>query len=203
MLFIRDDFFKNPYAVRNAALKQNYTSAEGGEWPGHRSMAHESISDVVVEEVRGVTRNPSLKLEKSSFQYVTKDYDEGVYHPDYNYYTCIIYLSLEPPPNSGTSLCFYGDIAEDAYKNGKEAESAWEKLESAKFNFYKDPKNFLNRYNYGRMRRRHNAHFNPVATIPNKFNRLILFDGNLYHRAHKFFGTSVEDARLTLTSFFK
>ena len=111
---------------------------------------------------------------------------------------------MDPPPNSGMEV--YDSESKEGSANMPPdyiTESRYYNFLSVKENFYKDTTNFLKGYKYARMTKRMNSYFDPSVKIPNKFNRLILFDGNLYHRAHKFFGTSVEDARLTLTSFFK
>ena len=68
-----------------------------------------------------------------------------------------------------------------------------------KHNFYKNTKSI---YNFRNLKNNINNKFTPIAKIPNKFNRCVYFDSSLHHRAQTFFGTSIENSRLTLASFF-
>ena len=73
----------------------------------------------------------------------------------------------------------------------------------AKRSFYKDTSNRLNRYRYNNLRKKFMNKNKPIVKVPNKFNRMLLFDSPLFHRAQKFFGTSIGNSRLTFVTFFK
>lgn len=191
MIYIEDNFFKNPYAIRNLALKQRYTT-EGFNYPGVRSAAPSDISNIIFSKIKSVTQDSNLILGSSNFQCVTKKFGEGIIHHDDSKYICIIYLSSEPPANSGTEVCDY-DQSRDTFPMPE--------VLRRKTEFYEEPDNLIKRFTYARLRRWKNSHYKPMAKIPNKFNRFVLFPGRRFHRAQNSFGTSIENARLTLVSF--
>ena len=198
MIYVCDNFFNDPYTIRNIALKSKYESDSEGRWPGMRSVIEsQNIIDRIVSEVHLLTKNTSLKLRKNDcfFQYVTKDYGEGVFHQDDVDYTCKVFLGLHTPSYSGTEVC-------DEMINVFGPKSLWDKQIRLKKDFYKHPKSFLKSYKYGRISKRVNTYFNPIAKIPNKFNRILLFNAKLSHRAQKFYGTSIKNSRLTLVSSY-
>ena len=112
----------------------------------------------------------------------------------------MVYLSLNPPANSGTDVCDRG-----SYAKPSDMDFYDEKTRKIQNSFHKDPSNLIIRYQYGRIRKKINSYYTPyiLMTVPNKFNRFILFPGNNLHRAQNYFGTSLEKSRLTLVSFFK
>ena len=198
MIHVCDNFFNDPYNARNIALKAEYHSlkdeflANSSSWPGFRSYhVSDFLTDKMVSEVKYYTKNQSLTLESISFQYITGDYGEGWVHTDSSaLYTCMVYLAVDSPSYSGTEVCDYCSEFKDA--GGK-----------ARRDFYNDNRNFLKRYNYDSMTRRHNSRFDPIATIAHRFNRFVLFESRLYHRAQKYFGTCMENSRLSLIAFLK
>ena len=99
-------------------------------------------------------------------------------------------MSLDPPPNSGTEVCD-SDHPPDRVKPCSDIQEA----------FHSDPHNLIKRYRYARVRRKINSHYKPITTAPNKFNRILIFNSHNFHRAQNFFGTSLEDSRLTLVTF--
>jgi len=205
MIHIEDDFFKDPYSVRNIALKSTYTPAKDGSWPGYRCWdIPENITNHILSKVRNFAGDESLELDykqtqqqgspNSSFQFIPQQYRDGVYHSDYmHHYICIIYLSLESPVNSGTEVCDF-----DQKKGRGRTNIAHNK----KIRFNKDPFNLIKRYNYDRIRKKINSDYKPIMTIPHKFNRAVVFPAGNWHRAQNFFGTSIENGRLTSVSFF-
>ena len=205
MIHIEDDFFKDPYSVRNIALKSTYTPAKDGSWPGYRCWdISENITNHILSKVRNFAGDESLEFDykqtqqqgspNSSFQFIPQQYRDGVYHSDYmHHYICIIYLSLESPVNSGTEVCDF-----DQKKGRGRTNIAHNK----KIRFNKDPFNLIKRYNYDRIRKKINSDYKPIMTIPHKFNRAVVFPAGNWHRAQNFFGTSIENGRLTSVSFF-
>lgn len=205
MIHIEDDFFKDPYSVRNIALKSTYTTAHDGSWPGYRCWdIPENITNHILSKVRNFAGDQSLEFDykqtqqqgspNSSFQFIPQQYRDGVYHSDYmHHYICIIYLSLESAVNSGTEVCDF-----DQKKGRGRTNIAHNK----KIRFNKDPFNLIKRYNYDRIRKKINSDYKPIMTIPHKFNRAVVFPAGLWHRAQNFFGTSIENGRLTSVSFF-
>ena len=201
MIHIDDNFFKDPYSVRNIALKSTYTVAKDGTWPGYRCWdIPENIINHIRLKVRNFAGDQSLEFDykhtqqkgspNSSFQFVPQQYRAGIYHSDYiHHYICIIYLSLESPVDSGTEVCDFDQ------KEGRKRDN------NIKMRFTEDPFNLIKRYNYDRMRKKINLDYKPIMTIPHKFNRALIFPAGNWHRAQNFFGTSIENGRLTSVSF--
>ena len=98
-------------------------------------------------------------------------------------YGAVLYLSQNPSPNSGTS--FYrlryangavgGNLVQAPYNNLVDALKTSSLPPSA---WYED------------------------VSIENKFNRLILFKGNMAHSASSYFGQDKRDKRLAVTFFW-
>jgi len=198
MIHVCDNFFNDPYNVRSIALKQKYIT-EKFNYPGMRSFSvPEGIADYILSYVRYITKNPSLKLSSQSFQSITQQFGEGIFHRDLEYnYLCIIYLSLDSPLNSGTEICD-GDHTLAPFFNDPLKEQEVIKNRNL---FHEDPFNLINRYRYGRIRKKLNSHYKPDVISSNKFNRCVMFPSTNIHRAQNFFGTSLENSRLTIVSF--
>ena len=197
MIHIEDNFFKDPFFVRNTALKSTYKTKQVHTYPGHRSYdVPNIISKNVLDNVRSICRDTCLKFPDSgiSFQYTTKIFGEGMFHYDKHPYICIVYLSLDAPDNSGTDVCDYG------YDDVTYLPDIDVKL---KRSFFEEPHNLIKRYRYGTMRKKLNTLFKPTFKVPNKFNRGLIFPGTHFHRAQDFFGTSIHNARMTLVGFFE
>ena len=111
-------------------------------------------------------------------------------------YICIIYLSLDTHLNSGTEIC------DSDHVRGLEIfNSINPKVMKSRDLFHKDPSNLINRYRYGRMRKKVNSFYKPNIIAANKFNRCVIFPATNFHRAQNFFGTSLGNSRLTIVSF--
>tara|TARA_R100000008_G_C3566063_1_gene159209 strand:+ start:736 stop:1353 length:618 start_codon:yes stop_codon:yes gene_type:complete len=205
MIIIEDNFLKDPYGVRSTALKQKYGAPSELHYPGYATAPDcESVMNIstnqVLSKVKYLTQDSDLIINSSRFQYVTHEFDEGFYHLDLpDKYTCIIFLSPDPPDYSGTEVC---DVLKDP-SHGFFPQKYWDVLKDVRLEFHKNPRNLVNRYKYGRLREKFSKKNEPIVKVPNKFNRMILFDSNLFHRAQKFFGTSIGNSRLTLVTFFR
>ena len=188
MIFVCDDFLKDPFSVRKEALKSTYSSQ--GNTPGYRcQIVDKFVSNYILSTIKEITKNDNLKIQ-SGYQYSTKDFKEGLFHRDSGRYTCIIFLTPKPDKNSGTEIC------ESNIKY--EIPDKWA---DDKHRFYQNTYNFTNRLKYDILRRKINTKFKPNYIVENKYNRMVVFNSNNYHRAQKFFGTEIKNSRLTLLSF--
>ena len=193
MIYVGDNFFNDPYKVRSIALKQKYIT-ENFNYPGVRSFAvPEWVGEYTLSFVKDLTKDISLKLLSQSFQSVTKKFGDGIFHMDPHQYICIVYLSLDVPANSGTEVCGSDHVPHNV--------PSLEVEENLKGKFHKDPSNLINRYKYARLRKKRNLHYTPTVISANKFNRCLIFPATNAHRAQNFFGTFLEDSRLTIVSF--
>tara|TARA_B100000287_G_scaffold34152_1_gene31580 strand:- start:83 stop:706 length:624 start_codon:yes stop_codon:yes gene_type:complete len=205
MIHICDNFFSDPYTVRNIALHEKYMT-ERFNYPGVRSYGvPESVKNNLFSKVKNITQNSNLKIGSTTFQSIKKEFGTGIYHKDHENYICIIYLSLDPPVNSGTEICDFGVEGEVVthYNALKEWPTSldYERTYEIQLSYFKDPFNLIKRYRYARVRRKLNSYFTPTAIVANKFNRGLIFPCKNYHRSQNFFGSSIENSRLTIVSF--
>lgn len=203
MIHVVDDFFSNPYQIRNIALKSEYSKDPFNRWPGFRTVAMSPVlKQLVLEKVRKIVDNPKLEIDWDGteddifFQYIPKNYKYGVTHVDSSLWTAVIYLNLDAPPDTGT------EVHEDTIEFDKLAQTRlFKKSIELKEYFYQNPNS--NGFTWNRVSKKMNSQLSPSYTVANKFNRLVLFKGVLPHRAQNFFGETVENSRLTVVSFFK
>ena len=207
MIYICDDFFDNSYAIRKAALESNYSSASDHSWPGYRCW---DVPDYVTNFIRFKARKilndervdfdnertQIVGLPNSSFQYIPKEYGDGMFHADPHQYICIVYLSLESPVCSGTEV---SDIS--MRNNSLPGNISTQKATKLLREHYGDISNLIKRYRYGKLKKELNSYFKNSCVVANKFNRCVIFPANNFHRAQNFFGTSVGNGRLTSVSF--
>jgi hypothetical protein len=192
MIHISDNFFHDPYFIRNIALKQKYKT-EKFNYPGVRSFdVPKEVQEYILWYVKHITRDPLLVPHCISFQSVTQEFGEGIFHFDPHKYICIVYLSLDAPMDSGTEVCAEDQVADPCNT---------EEIVRRKADAHKDPKNLIKRYRYDRIKKKVNSHYKPIVKVPHKFNRAVFFPATHFHRAQKFFGTSLENGRLTIVSF--
>ena len=192
MIHIEDNFFNDPYKVRKIALQQQYSQPIS--YPGLRSDNITGwIDDYILSRMRHITNCPNLKVRSTRFQCITKQFGDGIFHYDSAQYICISYLSPNPPVNTGTEVCD-SDQVPDTLNTSE--------VIHLKESFHNDPSNLIKRYRYARIRKKLNSYYNPIMKVPNKFNRIVMFPANYFHRAQNFFGTSIQTSRLTLVSFF-
>ena len=195
MITILDNFFDDPFAIRNSALKQRY-QYEDFNYPGLRTYGVSAgVADYVQSQVRYYTKDSSAITSSCTFHYITKEFKSGFFHKDTTAYGVIVFLSLDAPPHTGTEICD-SDQVFDSWDD--------EKVIKTLSDFHKDPHNLIKAYRYDRLKKKALSFYKPIIKVPNKFNRGIIFSGKRhFHRAQDSFGTSVENARLTLVSFIK
>ena len=185
---IIDNFFKDPYKVRNIALKGNYLSAENFRWPGYRWNPPEDFQKFYRDNLSNIL-NEKFHISSLRFQYIDKLWVGGMCHRDFPYkYTCITYLTPEPPSNSGTEV--YGVESPEDGERGP-----------IKQIFYQSDRGMRKRWKFKRDIEDYNSLFKDPCVVSNKFNRTLIFDSNRFHRAQNFFGNDLRDSRLTLISF--
>jgi hypothetical protein len=175
-LIVIDDFFDDPYSIRNIALNsQFYTIGDYQKefdrdhnlgWKGYRSNAisdiDADIQNFTIEKIFSTCLNNRYK-SSINWNYQTKSnlyfhYLDNTFsmlpndiHKDTVPYAGVVYLSPDPDQNSGTTL--FADS------------------------------------------------FDIDQHIENKFNRLVLYNGNKYHSPTKGFGCDISNSRLTMLIF--
>jgi glycosyltransferase involved in cell wall biosynthesis len=183
-LFVVDNFYSDPDAIRNYALTQvNYKEDE--RWyKGMRSDVNFAPTEIKerFEEIIGEKINNwedyATNGVNGCFQIMLSK-DQQVYHYDEQKWAAMIYLSPNAPFDSGTRL--------HASKiNG--SRHSWEQSEiidvAFKGDFYDSTK------------------WHVVDSAGNVYNRLVIMDARHVHSAGSYFGNTKENGRLTHLFFF-
>lgn len=177
-IFVVDNFYSDPYAVRDFALTQEFNedlryykgkrTSEQFFVPGTKK-AFESIigQKITVWDDYGFN---------GVFQTCNAE-EPLVYHIDLQQWAGMVYLTPNAPFECGTSLY--------AHKETKARHESDPGMDSAfSGGFYDSTK------------------FELVDVVGNVFNRLVIFNGKCIHAASKYFGKNLEDSRLFHMFFF-
>jgi len=177
-IWVVDNFYSDPYAVRDYALKQEFAE-DLNYFKGSRSKDQYFVPGTkeAFERIMGIKiREWESHGMCGRFQYCTAQ-DSLVYHNDGQTWAAMIYLNPDAPYCTGTSLFASKNgarrttdtnFSDDVYAGG----------------FYDETK------------------FELVDSIGNVFNRLFIFDAQNIHAASKYFGQTKEDSRLFHIFFF-
>lgn len=211
MILILDDFYEDPYSIRRAALAASYDDGDN-IGTGHRteyiSEFDREIFDFSCKKVAAYVTDDELAtynwVSKSHYQYTPKSFDveigSGFIHVDTKLnieFVSIVYLSPDAPPYSGTA--FY-TVRDEEKTEVFRAEHS-EELKILRERFNKCPTDSENRNAYIALVSEHDALFERMAVVDNKFNRCLIYDAEHYHDACGYFGTTLEDSRLIHISF--
>lgn len=177
-VWVVDNFYADPHAVREYALQQEF-APNIKYFKGSRSLDQFSLPGTkqAFENIMGIKiREWESHGMCGRFQYCTAE-DPLVYHHDGQKWAAMVYLTPDAPYHTGTSLF--------ASKNGARntADSSFDQS-VFKGGFYDSTK------------------FDLVDSIGNVFNRLFIFDAQCIHAASQYFGQTKEDSRLFHIFFF-
>ena len=183
-VFVIDDFYENPDDVRNFALSLNYYKHP--YHPGRRTNNYyirevdeyiNTFADYYKPNRLG-RENPIL----TSFQYNLGN-ESSWYHTDsyHGGFAGIIYLTPDAPETGGTGFFNY----ENGVKDRTDATLLSDEMT-----------NITNKYN------KDNTKWKLNTSIGNIYNRLIIFNGDLYHKSLEYFGNDKNDSRLIQIIFF-
>lgn len=173
-VIVIDNFLDNALEVREFALRQEFNIT--GNYPGVRTKSFRSeLHKVKFQQI--LQRNIAYWPDgyNGSFQLVCEK-GKTWWHRDKTDYSTLLFLSLDPPENTGTSI----------YKHKKLGVT----LETP------ETETLLNKDS------NNSDAWELVDRVANKFNRLVLFSGRYTHRADGYFGNSDETARLTQVFFY-
>jgi hypothetical protein len=194
---IVDNFYENPELVREFALAQKFHPSNG-RYPGSRtdliSDLNKSFFDIFCKKVTSLFYDfNSTKLEwsvETAFQKIGKlsknkdsKFNEGWIHYDPYIFSGIIYLSEN---SVGTNI--YDPInPEDTHHDQEQRDI-----------FYSGGEISEQEYSAGIIE--NNSKFKESIRIDGKFNRLVLFEGGVWHGVPSFYCENGE--RLTQVFFF-
>jgi len=178
-VIIVDNFYKNPDEVRALALSMPFEVK--GNYPSVRTKPYvfpgtkERIEQIVN---RKITYWPTADTGyNGSFQYCTEKHKSWI-HRDSLSYSCVVFLTKNPPPDAGTKLMIH-----------KETNISYT---------YKDPvlEERLNKDSHNES-----AWIN-IDRVGNLYNRAVFFKGLQSHISDRYFGDCLENGRLFQTFFF-
>jgi Family of unknown function (DUF6445) len=182
---IIDDFYQNPYEVRDFALSQEFLVE--GNYPGRRteSFINDDIKDLIgstIEPFAGKITGWGGKYT-GSFQYTTSR-DRSWIHTDYHTsWAGVCYLTPDAPLSSGTGL----------FRHKETGYTTW--------NFHDQdlPQDVTEKLNNDSQDM---TKWEMVDRIGNVFNRLILYRADNFHVSLDYFGQDKYDGRLFQVFFF-
>jgi len=188
--FVIDNFYEDPYAIREFALQQTYYPGEGAV--GHRTRKQflfdglrESFEEIIDAKIADYTDDGFGWFNEGingRFQYCPAG-TPSVFHCDSQKWAAVIYLTPDAPPQSGTS--FYRHKETKVFHN---TQIDWAAGQGTKvFNQH----TFLD-----------STPYEMVDTVGNIFNRLVVFDGGLIHSGINYFGWDISSSRLFHIFFF-
>ena len=203
-----DSFFKNPNFIRDWALKLPKQNQLDGDWPGLRTeplhLIDKNLNNTLLLKILSAyfdLRYENISWQKSNVTFqLTKPYssdknnvkNKGWIHQDNGTHLAgLIYLTPNADLDSGTSL----------FNLKKEYENnfLYFASEPEKQSLYIDL-NF-NEEIYKKSYEERSKKFYEKINFSNIFNRLIMYDGNEFHRANNLH--TGQEERLTLVFFIE
>jgi len=177
-IFVVDNFYSDPHAVREFALQQEFHD-DLRYYKGRRT--HEQFyvpgTKKAFENIIGQQINIWEQYDMCGVFQSCNPEDALVYHTDLQEWAGMVYLTPDAPFECGTSMY--------AHKETKARHVSDPGYEKAFDGGYYDK-----------------TKFELVDVIGNVFNRLVIFNGKCIHAASEYFGQTVEDSRLFHMFFF-
>ena len=188
--FVVDNFYADPYTIRDFALNQVYYEGEGAV--GFRTRKQflfdglkEQFEQIMGIEIQDHTQDGFGWYDigiNGRFQ-SCKAGTPSVFHCDSQKWAAVIYLTPDAPPQGGTSFFRHRET-----KIHHNSQIDWStEIGNKVFN----QKTFLD-----------GSPYEKVDTVGNVFNRLVIFDGGLIHSGENYFGWDLESSRLFHIFFF-
>lgn len=171
-LMVIDNFLDDPDTIRNFALKQTYHIR--GNYPGVRATWDNTAYDneLNVKLSEIIGCNITHQGASKQFQICTEYEDNNWIHHDTKNLAGVLYLTPNAPLEYGTSIFRH-------------------KQTNIMYGLDQTDENIRNE-----------DEWEEIINISNVYNRLILYNGMLYHRSNNFgFGNSLENSRLTQVFF--
>ena len=182
-----DDFYVDPYRVREMALNEDFKVS--GNYPGLRTAPFLSDSVFnIIQSVIQVAGGKILNWDDSeytgAFQYTISRDRSWIHADETTMWAGVCYLTPNAPLSAGTGLFRHKETGlESAPKN---IDGSYDK-ELMKL-VYRDSQDMTK--------------WEMTDRVANKFNRLVLYRGDLFHMSLDYFGQDKYDGRLFQTFFF-
>lgn len=197
-LIVYDDFYHDPHAVRARALTGGFEPAGNANYPGRNSIVRyqaplmqEMFSDLIGERIK-----PAANSHCGGFR-IQQAGESGrqLIHVDLpsmnTRWAAVCYLTPGEHPDSGTRFWQHCATGLDHLPYDTEY------LASIGLGGPADLYRFMNTEGTD------TALWQQTWSVPFKFNRMIVFQSNLWHSQGELFGNSDETGRLIQTFFFE
>jgi hypothetical protein len=187
-LIITDDFYQNPDEVREYALSQEFSVR--GNYPGQRTSPvfydglKNSIQYIIQQAGGKITQFEEFDYN-TAFQYTTIEDKSWIHADQTTKWAGVCYLTPAAPITAGTAL--YKHKETGLYKAATNPDGSYNKELMDKI--YEKDCNDVSKWEM-------------VDIVGNKYNRLVLYRGDLFHSSLDYFGTSKYNGRLFQTFFF-
>jgi glycosyltransferase involved in cell wall biosynthesis len=178
-IFVVNDFYSDPDAVRQFALTQVKYQEDLRFYKGLRSVKNYNSPEIraAFEQIIGEPIRVWDEYGNNGCFQITTAKDSQVFHYDEQRWAAMIYLTPDAPIESGTRT-HRSRINGTSHSSQPGADAAFEG------NFYDGT--------------RHDV----VDSVGNVYNRLVIMDARSFHSAGMYFGNSPENGRLTHLFFF-
>lgn len=188
-IIVVDNFYENPDEIRDFAMN-HLKFEESGYHKGKRSLDRFIVNGTKerLEEILGreIINWNHPNYANGRFQFCTAQ-DPIVYHVDTQTYAAMVYLTPNAPLATGTATYrskITGATRFDSFDENPELFQRTFKGVSNDLNFYDS------------------TSYEPVDSIANVYNRLVMFDAKTIHAATGYFGNAIENARFFQLFFF-
>lgn len=178
-LWVVDNFYHDPDAVRELAMQQEF-HADIRWYKGVRTQKTFRPANIrqAFESIMGRTIRDFDSGYNGCFQ-ITTSQDPQVYHHDTQTWAAMIYLTPDAPVESGTRLHRSKVNQVRDWSQGQEA------IDQAFATGFYD-----------------STRFDTIDSVGNIYNRLVIMDAQHIHSAGPYFGNSLDNGRLVQLFFF-
>lgn len=185
--YIIDNFYGDVDAVREQALKQDFSVR--GNYPGPRTVSflNPSIKDTiekVVSPYYGKVVYWSEDQYTGSYQYTTSRDRSWIHADQTTKWAGVCYLTPDAPLSAGTGLFRHKATGLTMAPKNEDGTYNQELLKE----IYKDSQDMTK--------------WEMVDRLANVYNRLVLYRGDHFHMSLDYFGQDMYDGRLFQTFFF-
>ena len=184
---IVDDFYQNVDEVRDFVLNQEFDVR--GNYPGQRtkSFANDHLKEhlnTLIRPFAGEITYWSDDEYNGAYQYTTQ-YERSWIHADSTTtWAALVYLTPDAPISGGTGLFRHKRTGLESAPILPTGERDDKLLDS----IYVDSQDLTK--------------WDMTDRLANKYNRLVMYRGDLFHMSLDYFGTNKENGRLFQTFFF-
>lgn len=184
---IVDDFYDNVDDVRNFALAQEF--GVKGNYPGQRtkSFANDGLKEYLNNLIRPFSGEITYWSDdeyNGAYQYTTQRERSWIHADSTTSWAALVYLTPDAPLTGGTGLFRHKRTGLEVAPKLPNGEYDYKLLDS----IYIDSQDMTK--------------WDMTDRLANKYNRLVMYRGDLFHTSLDYFGTDIEDGRLFQTFFF-